>query len=82
MGRISKPAKKSLAKVPIGWRRRIIEAAEGLEGHPFYGVKMYGKWQGKRKIIIWPYRIFYVVDKRERVVKILKIRHRGSTGYK
>ena len=80
--RFSKPSRKSLTKIPVAWRRRIIEAAEALENYPFYGSKMRGKWQGKWKIIVWPYRIFYVVDEQKQIVKILEIRHRGSAGYK
>ena len=80
--RVSYPVRKSLIKIPISWRRRIIEAMEVLEDDPFYGVMMHGTWDGKRKITVWPYRIFYVVYKKARIVNILKIRHRGSAGYK
>lgn len=80
--RFSHASTKLLRKIPNPWRKRIIEVGIALEKDPFYGNKMYGKYLGKRKVVVWPYRILYTVDERERVVKILKIGHRSSIGYK
>lgn len=82
---IPKSAKKSLKKIPLPWRERITRAIDDLENNPFYGEKMWGKLSGRRKIIIWPYRIIYTVDEKARQVKVLNIGHRGhrsTIGYK
>lgn len=74
--KISKPAKKSLERIPFPWKLRIKEAVDELKGTPYIGEKMWGKLKGKRKIRIWPYRIIYVVYEKERMIKILRIAHR------
>lgn len=75
-------AEKSFKKIPLPWRIRIAKAIEVLKTNPFYGEKMLGELEGRRKIRIWPYRIIYSIDKDRARVDIIKIGHRGSIGYK
>ncbi|MCD6490038.1 MAG: type II toxin-antitoxin system RelE/ParE family toxin [Thermodesulfobacterium sp.] len=73
---ISKPAKKSLEKIPHPWKLRIKDAVDALKGTPYVGEKMWGKLSGKRKIRVWPYRIVYTICKKEKTIKVLRIAHR------
>lgn len=75
-------AEKSLKKIPLPWRSRIMKTMEILKTNPFYGEKMLGELEGRRKIRIWPYRIIYRVDQGNKTISIIKIGHRGSIGYK
>lgn len=74
-------AKKSLSKIPLPWKGRIARVIDVLKTEPFYGEKMTGQLSNCRKIRIWPYRIVYQINEKERFIKILEIRHRGNVSY-
>ena len=73
---VANSVKKALKKVPLPWQERISKAIDALEEDPLIGEKMWGDLLGKRKLKIWPYRIVYMVDKGEKIVRIIKIGHR------
>lgn len=79
---IRNKAKKNLKKIPFPWKQRIRRAIDRLEEDRFYGVKMKGEYAGSYKIIIWPYRILYVIKEEEKLAYVWQIQHRGSVGYK
>ncbi|MDA1337521.1 MAG: type II toxin-antitoxin system RelE/ParE family toxin [bacterium] len=79
---IPKRVQKQLQAVPLPWRDRIKRAITLLEEGAFEGEKMHGIYMGSRKIRVWPYRIYYRVDKSKKMVFILEVKHRGSTDYK
>ncbi|MEK7654526.1 MAG: type II toxin-antitoxin system RelE/ParE family toxin [Patescibacteria group bacterium] len=76
--RVAKSTQKDLAKIPDPWQTRIVKAIDSLVGDPFYGEKMLGKLKDKYKIRIWPYRIIYAVNKKQRTIDIVEIGHRGN----
>jgi mRNA interferase RelE/StbE len=73
---------KSLKKIQLPWRERILDAMSELAQNPYLSEKMSGKLRGKRKIRVWPYRIIYKVDIRRRRIIVTDVGHRGSIGYK
>ncbi len=79
---ISGKPEKNLKKIPFPWSMRILDALTTLEVDPYTGEKMWGEYEGTRKIRIWPYRVIYIVDEKEHCVKVVEIGHRGSMGYK
>ncbi|OHA16678.1 MAG: hypothetical protein A3G52_03040 [Candidatus Taylorbacteria bacterium RIFCSPLOWO2_12_FULL_43_20] len=79
---IANSAKKELKKIPQPWQGRIIETLGIIAENPLVGSPMEGKLKGKRKVRVWPYRIIYQIEKKEKIVKILEIGHRGGMSYK
>lgn len=73
---IRKKAERSLKRIPLIWKVRIIKALDVLETNPFYGEKLWGKLTGCYKIKIWPYRIIYRIIEDERMVYVQRIDHR------
>lgn len=78
---IPKPVFKSLPRIPLPWRERIVRAINFLEIQPFYGKKMSGNQKSKRRLRVWPYRIVYKINNTERIITILEIAHRGNVSY-
>ncbi|MDP3996097.1 MAG: type II toxin-antitoxin system RelE/ParE family toxin [bacterium] len=79
---IANNAKKELKKIPLPWRDRIIEVLRIIAKNPLAGIPMTGELKGKRKVRVWPYRIIYEFDKKEKIVNVLEIGHRGGMSYK
>lgn len=73
---------RSLKKIPLPWRERILDTMSFLSKNPFSGEKMMGELFGKRKIRVWPYRIIYKINIKRKHIIITDIGHRGSIGYK
>jgi addiction module RelE/StbE family toxin len=67
---------KALVAIPLPWKERIIEAIDALPKNPFMGEKLWGKLQGKRKIVVYPYRIIYEINKKNQIIFIVEIGHR------
>ncbi|MCG2690056.1 type II toxin-antitoxin system RelE/ParE family toxin [Candidatus Parcubacteria bacterium] len=80
--RFSSKARHSLKRIPQEWQKRIEEAIVSLQKSPFYGKKMWGKFQKKRRLKLWPYRIVYEVNEKNCLIYVLSIAQRGSIGYK
>jgi mRNA-degrading endonuclease RelE of RelBE toxin-antitoxin system len=79
---ISRSAAKQIQDIPLPWRDRIGRAIDLLELNPFIGTKMRGEYEGWWKLKVWPYRIYYSMFKQEKTVIIVRVKHRGSAGYK
>lgn len=74
--RFQEKALKSLEIIPEKWQRRIKLAIQTLKDFPFEGKKLQGGLAGLFSLRVWPYRIIYIVKKREITVVILDIGHR------
>lgn len=72
----TQPALKSLKKIPVVWRKRIVKAIDGLKSEPFQGKKLKGEFEGSFSLRVWPYRIIYLVDKKQITIIIMDIGHR------
>ncbi|OIO46082.1 hypothetical protein COU05_00515 [bacterium (Candidatus Gribaldobacteria) CG10_big_fil_rev_8_21_14_0_10_37_21] len=80
--RFSNKAYHSFKRILQEWQHRVEEAISSLAQSPFYGKKMWGKFQAKRHLRVWPYRIIYEVKEKENLIYILNIAQRRSIGYK
>ncbi|MBI5046065.1 MAG: type II toxin-antitoxin system RelE/ParE family toxin [Candidatus Yonathbacteria bacterium] len=69
---------KSLKKIPKKQRIKILKAVDGLAVSPYIGKKLQGELAGLFSLRVWPYRILYVVKKKEILVVILDIGHRQN----
>lgn len=67
---------KELSKIPLPWREKILDAMSILKNNPLMGEKMMGKLSDKRKIRIWPYRIIYRIDNKNKQILITDVGHR------
>lgn len=76
--KFSAKARCSLKRIPFERRIRIENAIECLMQSPFYGRKMWKNFQNKRRLKLWPYRIVYEVDEKNRIIFILNIAQRGD----
>lgn len=75
--KVRKKARKSLSKIPRPFRHRIIAALLKLGNNPYLGEPLQGEFRGKYSLHIHPYRIIYEVYKKEMIVFVIRICHRG-----
>ena len=73
---------KQIQTIPLPWRKRVGRMIELLEENPLLGEKMKADFDDRWKIRVWPYRIFYRIDKQTKIIILVAVRHRGSAGYK
>lgn len=73
---LSAQAEKNLSKIPLDWRRRILEKLQLLKSDPFLGTPLVGKLKGAYKMRIHPYRIIYEIHKHRLTVFVIDIGHR------
>ncbi|PIT98276.1 MAG: type II toxin-antitoxin system RelE/ParE family toxin [Candidatus Andersenbacteria bacterium CG10_big_fil_rev_8_21_14_0_10_54_11] len=72
---VPKKAQKDLERVAKSYQGRLLAALELLREEPYAGKKM-GGHPARYALRVWPYRIIYEVDKRQRVIAVLRIGHR------
>mgnify|MGYP001607999122 CR=1 FL=1 len=73
---IPNSVRRSIKKIPFPWQQRLLRAISVLETDHFYGEKLTGKLEGKRKIRVWPYRIIYEIDFKKKIIIIVEAGHR------
>lgn len=73
---LRRKAHKQFEKIPEPFHSRLWMAIDLLRTDPFRGKKMEGEFEGCRCISIKPYRVIYLVEKKEVTVYIVKIGHR------
>ncbi len=69
-------ARKSLHKLPVKVQQRIALTLYELKKNPHLGKKMKGRLENEYSIRVWPYRIIYLIKRKQLVVLIVKIQHR------
>ena len=79
---IPSDVQKQIRTIPLPWRERVGRTVDLLAENPFLGEKMKGDLADRWKIRVWPYRIFYRINKEARIIILVAVRHRGSAGYK
>lgn len=78
--RVTKPAQKSLNRIPAGYRRLIKRALEELALFPFRGdIQKLGPASWRRRVAA--YRIFFDVYHEDYVIVITGITRRQSKTY-
>lgn len=73
---IPNSVKKDIKKIPLPWQFRVMQAINVLENDPYYGEKLSGELDGKRKIRIWPYRVIYQIDSKKKIIIVVEADHR------
>jgi mRNA-degrading endonuclease RelE of RelBE toxin-antitoxin system len=73
---IKPKARKNLDNIPLDYRLRIIETMDEIVLNPFLGKKLSGKRDGQYSMRVWPYRIIYIIKKRELIIFVIDIDHR------
>lgn len=75
---ILKPkARKNLDNIGQPYYSRIIAALDEIVVNPFSGKALSGNRKGEYSIRVWPYRIIYTIEKRELVIVVVEVDHRG-----
>lgn len=75
---IKPQAEKALDKLPQNYRVRIAETFREIITNPFAGKKLSGKKKGQYSVRVWPYRIIYMIEKRQLVIIVVDVDHRGN----
>lgn len=73
---LTKKAKSQLKKLPKREANKVARKLLSLEASPFSGKKLEGRLQEYYTLRAWPYRILYVVDRKQKVVTVDTIEHR------
>lgn len=73
---LSKTAEKELDRLKSDTRQRVLRTLTNIEKDPFSGKKLKGKLQGIYSYRVWPYRIIYEINKKDKAVLVSRIAHR------
>lgn len=75
---LTKQAAKNLQCIPLPWRQRLILTLDLLPADPLKGEKLEGRLEGQRKLRVWPYRLIYLLDHKNKFIVMLWIERRPS----
>lgn len=75
---IKSKARKNLDKITEDYRARIIATLDEIVLDPFFGKKLSGKRDGQYSVRVWPYRIIYIILKKELIILVIEVDHRGG----
>ena len=73
---IKPKARKNLDNFPESYRSRIMQALKDIRENPFFGKKLSGDKKGLYSVRVWPYRIIYIIEKKELLIIVIDIDHR------
>jgi mRNA interferase RelE/StbE len=74
----AKSIQKDIKRLPKEKLRKIRETIEKeLTTNPYAHEKLSGEFEGKYKLVVWPYRVIYEISGTQ--VRILRIRHRKES---
>lgn len=76
--KIKPKAEKGLDKFPEVYRVRIRQTLRDILSDPFCGKKLHGERKGQYSVRVWPYRIIYTIEKKELLIVVIDVDHRGS----
>ena len=74
--KIKPKAEKELNSLPKKDYYKILSAFTYLQKDPYIGKKMKGECEGYYNYRVWPYRIIYMILKKEPIVLVIRIGHR------
>lgn len=75
---LTRSAQKSLRKIPKQYLERIKKSTALLAFNPYSGKKLEGHYEDNYSIRVWPYRIIYSINKKQLIVSVIEIEHRGQ----
>jgi mRNA-degrading endonuclease RelE of RelBE toxin-antitoxin system len=73
---LSKTAGNQIKKLPIRYKKSALEALKDLKTNPLLGKALVRELKGRFSFQFGPYRIIYKINKKEKRVEVLTIRHR------
>ena len=75
---IPKQVEKRIKKIPQEYLTRIRSSIASLAYDPYSGKKLEGQYSDFYSIRVWPYRIIYSIKKKQLVIEVIEIEHRGG----
>ncbi len=75
---LPKQAQKDLKKIEKKYHSKIFNALKALSTNPHLGKKLSGDYKKAWSYRVWPYRIIYMLRKKELLIIIIRIKHRQS----
>jgi len=75
--KFSRQARKSLPKLPNAYQIKVRRVIASLKFDPYIGKKLEGKYKNDYSIRVWPFRIIYTIMKKELIIEVIEIEHRG-----
>ena len=75
---LSKNAEKEYKKLPKSDQKKVYRKLLIIEKNPTDGKKLLGQLAGVYSARVWPYRILFQINDKEKRVEVLKIAHRQS----
>jgi len=73
---LSNSAKNQIKKLPLRYRVAAIEAIQDLKHAPLSGKALVRELKGRFSFQFGPYRIIYKINKKQKRVEVLAVRHR------
>ena len=73
---LSKTAKNQIKKLPSRYQKPAIEALKDLKETPLTGKALVRELKGRLSFQFGPYRIIYKINRKEKRVEVLAVRHR------
>ncbi|MEK7610932.1 MAG: type II toxin-antitoxin system RelE/ParE family toxin [Patescibacteria group bacterium] len=74
--RLKPSAQKELDKLEKTARYKVLAAFSEIAKDPFVGKKLEGEFRGCYSYRVWPFRIIYLIYKKELLVLVIRIGHR------
>jgi len=73
---VQKSASKRFNKIPLNIHKKILKALNIIKNNPLVGIKLHGELAYYRKYRVGDYRVVYRFDRKNKVVRVVKIEHR------
>ena len=73
---VSEDAQKQYKRLPKAAQTKIFRKLEVLSKNPYSGKKLGGELGDFWSLRVWPYRIIYEINQKEKRIEVHKIRHR------
>lgn len=73
---LSKEAQKNYGRLSKSAQMKIKKKLIALQQNPYVGKKLSGELEGDRSLRAWPYRIIYLIDKKQNEILVSNILHR------
>ena len=73
---LSEDAQKQYKRLPKSAQIKIFRKLEVLSKNPYSGKKLGGELGDFWSLRVWPYRIIYEINQKEKRIEVHKIRHR------
>lgn len=73
---LSKDAQRQFKKLPKADQLKISKKLSALQINPGLGKKLSGELLGIRSLRVWPYRILYEINIKQKRIEVHKIAHR------